>query len=155
MKRVMIGVAVLLVAIQFIRPEKPHAEEHLKKNIRAFVKMEDTIYKTLIRSCGDCHSNTTKWPWYSEIAPFSWVVTGDVENGRRHLNFSEWGNYTPKKMSKKLNQIAEVMADSSMPLASYVLMHKEAKLSSAEMKMLEEWAEEEADKFRETEEKKE
>lgn len=154
MKRVLIGFAILAAAIQFIRPERPHTTEDLKKNIRAYVSMDDAIYQTLIRSCGDCHSNTTQWPWYSEIAPVSWVVAGDVENGRRHLNFSEWGNYAPKKMGKKLNQIAEVMADSSMPLTSYVLMHKEAKLSTAELKMLEQWAEEQADKFSDAEEKK-
>ncbi len=155
MKRLWIGFGILIVAMQLIRPEKSNAPEDPAKNIRSYVPMSDTIYQTLIRSCGDCHSNTTRWPWYSEVAPFSWVIAGDVENGRRHLNLSEWGNYAPKKMGKKLIQIAEVMADSSMPLTSYVLFHKEAKLSSTEMKMIEHWAEEQSDKFDEDEEKKE
>lgn len=147
MKRVLIGFVVLIIAIQFLRPDRLNFQEDSSKHLKAYVKVPEEITHILIRSCNDCHSNTTRWPWYSEIAPASWLVADDVQSGRRHLNFSEWGTYSQKKMGKKLYQIAEVAGDSSMPLTAYLLMHADAKLNSAERKMLGNWAEEQADQF--------
>ncbi|KAB2878720.1 cytochrome C [bacterium] len=147
MRRVFIVLLILITAIQFLRPERSNIPEDPAKNIQSYVKVPDEITKILIRSCYDCHSNTTRWPWYSEIAPFSWVIADDVKLGRRHLNFSEWGTYSQKRMGKKLYQIAEVAGDSSMPLTSYRLTHPDAKLSSMELKMLGTWAEEKADEI--------
>lgn len=155
MKKVIIGFVIVIIGIQFYRPEMSNGTEDAAKNIRAYVKVPDEISTMLVRSCGDCHSNTTKWPWYSKIAPASWVIADDVFLGRRHLNFSEWGTYSQKKMGKKLYQIAEVAGDSSMPLTLYLLMHKEAKLSSGERKMLADWAEEQADQFPDGDKKEE
>lgn len=145
MKKVVFGLLLLIVAIQFIRPDMSNAPEDASKNIRAHVKVPDEISSILVRSCGDCHSNTTKWPWYSKIAPASWVIADDVLLGRQHLNFSEWGTYSQKKMGKKLYQVAEVAADKSMPLSLYLLAHKEAELSPDERKILAKWADEQAD----------
>lgn len=147
MKKIIFGILMLIITIQFIRPDMSNAPEDASKNIRAHVKVPDEISNILNRSCGDCHSNTTQWPWYSKIAPASWVIADDVLLGRQHLNFSEWGTYSKKKMGKKLYLISEVAADKSMPLTLYVLAHQEAELSQDERKMLAKWADEQADQL--------
>lgn len=147
MKRIILGLILLVAAIQLIRPDRTNLPEDPAKHIRAYVKVTEEVETIIARSCYDCHSNTVKWPWYSEIAPFSWVIADDVKSGRRHLNFSEWGTYSQKRMGKKLYQIAEVAGDSSMPLTAYLLAHPEARLSPAERKKLGDWAENLADQF--------
>jgi hypothetical protein len=147
MKRILIGVAVLIVIIQFIRPDMSNGPEDPAMNIKAFVKIPDEISAILKRSCGDCHSNTTRWPWYNQIAPASWVIADDVSLGRKHLNFSEWGTYTQKRMGKKLYQIAEVAGDNSMPLTLYRMIHTDTKLSEDERKKLADWADRQADQL--------
>lgn len=145
MKRVVIGLAVFIILIQFIRPDRSNFQEDPAKNVQSFVKVPVEISDILVRSCNDCHSNTTRWPWYSQIAPASWVIADDVNSGRRHINFSEWNSYSRKKMVKKLYLIAEVAGDNSMPLTLYLNFHAEAKLSSSERTMLANWAEEQAE----------
>ena len=85
----------------------------------------------VVRACFDCHSNETVWPWYSHIAPFSWVVHNDVDAGREEVNFSEWDTSKSKD-----NTIYESVVDGSMPLKNYLLTHPEAKLSAEEMEAL-------------------
>ena len=97
MKRVLIGIALLIVIIQFIRPDMSNIPEDPAKTIHAFVKVPDDIAAILVRSCYDCHSYTTRWPWYSQIAPVSWLIAYDVRSARKHLNFSEWSSYSQKK----------------------------------------------------------
>jgi hypothetical protein len=80
-----------------------------------------------VRACFDCHSNETKWPWYAYVAPVSWVVVHDTQEGRGYLNFSDWG-----KGTARLEQIAEVVQNGSMPKRIYLPMHPEAQLTDAE-----------------------
>lgn len=83
------------------------------------------------RACFDCHSNETFWPWYSNIAPFSWLIQHDVDEGRRTLNFSEWG-----RGRQRSEEVGEVVQRGRMPPAYYVMLHPTAKLSSAEKAIL-------------------
>lgn len=147
MKRVLVGIVLLMLVIQLIRPDRSNVPEDHAKNIHAFVTIPDTIDAILVRSCYDCHSNTTRWPWYSGFAPASWIIADDVQMGRRHLNFSEWGTYPQKRMRKKLYEISEVVKDKSMPLHLYLNFHSAAKLSSSEIQMLANWADDEADRI--------
>jgi mono/diheme cytochrome c family protein len=80
-----------------------------------------------LRTCGDCHSNATVWPWYSRLAPVSWLVASDVANGRRHLNVSEW-----QLPQRHADEAAEELREGSMPLPIYLVAHPEAKLGAAE-----------------------
>ena len=98
-------------------------------------------------SCFDCHSNETRWPWYTEIAPVSWLVANDVHSGRNHLNFSEWGKYTKSKRVLKLGQIYEQVSKNEMPLSKYLYMHPNAKLSSADRDSITSWTEQEQDRL--------
>ena len=94
----------------------------------------------LQKACYDCHSNKTKWPWYSGIAPLSWWITDHVSEGRRELNFSEWDSIPAEKHAKKFEEIAEEVEEGKMPLSSYTPAHPEANLTPQEVATLADWA---------------
>lgn len=94
----------------------------------------------LKRACMDCHSNRTLWPWYSYVAPTSWLVERDVSKGREHLNFSEWDQYTFKQRQELLAHIATAVKNREMPLPQYLLIHRDARLSDADTDVLYGWA---------------
>lgn len=95
--------------------------------------------KTILkRSCYDCHSNEVKWPWYSYLAPVSWLVSHDVKEGREELNFSEWSNYSGD--AKKKEKIIEEISEGEMPLPIYLITHPEASVSKQELEILKQWA---------------
>ena len=92
-------------------------------------------------SCYDCHSNESVWPWYSHVIPAKWFVRQHVVEGRSHLNFSTWGEYSPERANRKLEEVAEEVEDGAMPLPSYLRMHPEAVLSQEQRDLLVAWAE--------------
>ncbi len=98
------------------------------------------VKAVLRRSCWDCHSNETVWPWYAKVAPVSFLVSRDTVQGRKHLNFSEWSSYSPTRQKKKLEETAKEVDEGEMPMAIYLPMHPEAKLSAADKALLVEWA---------------
>jgi hypothetical protein len=97
------------------------------------------IEALLARACYDCHSNRTKWPWYSRVAPVSWLVVRDVALGRKELNFSEWRSYYPQTRRRKLQWMGRVLRERSMPPWAYRLMHPGARLNGAERAMHDRW----------------
>jgi hypothetical protein len=98
----------------------------------------------LIRiACFDCHSNETRWPWYSYVAPASWLVANDVMEGRSHLNFSEWGKYSKSKKVLKLGQIYEQVSKGEMPLQNYLYLHADGRLTAAQRDTITSWTEKE------------
>jgi hypothetical protein len=98
--------------------------------------------KSVLRiACYDCHSNETVWPWYSGVAPASWLVGADVRDGRRHLNFSEWGNYDGGTQSHKLRGIAEEVRAGEMPPWYYLLIHRNSRLNPSEQSRILAWTE--------------
>ena len=97
--------------------------------------------KTVLRSaCYDCHSNETTWPWYSHIAPISWLVVHDVHEGRRELNFSTWNRYSTKQQVEKLKETLEEIEEGEMPPWFYMVVHREIELSGREREILKTWA---------------
>jgi hypothetical protein len=98
--------------------------------------------KTLLRGvCYDCHSNETRWPWYTYIAPVSWLVAHDVERGRQELNFSEWGSYYPATRRRKLQWMDRALREESMPPWIYRVLHPGAGLTQQDLMALEQWIE--------------
>ena len=91
-------------------------------------------------ACYDCHSNTTRYPWYANIQPVGWWLASHVNDGKQHLNFSEFAAYSPKRAAKKFDQIIDEVTDREMPLASYKLGHPDARLTNAQSKLLTDWA---------------
>jgi len=101
-----------------------------------------SIERVLRRSCFDCHSNETRWPWYARVAPSSWLVTGHVMKGRGDVNFSEWPVFDREKIANNFHDIAKQVERGKMPLWSYLLLHPEARLSPEEKKQVVDWARE-------------
>ncbi|HVC43539.1 MAG TPA: heme-binding domain-containing protein [Candidatus Binataceae bacterium] len=99
------------------------------------------IAATLKRACYDCHSSATRWPWYSRVAPVSWLVVRDVNLGRKEVNFSDWGSYYPVTRRRKLEWIGRALREEKMPPWSYRLMHPSARLTEADRTALERWIE--------------
>jgi hypothetical protein len=97
------------------------------------------VHGILSRSCYDCHSNETRWPWYARVAPLSWMVARDVEIGRREINFSEWGGYLPQTRKRKLQWMHRSLGGESMPPWSYCLTHPQARLDANDRAKLRAW----------------
>ncbi len=95
--------------------------------------------QVLRRSCYDCHSNETVWPWYSKVAPASWLLARDVAEGRDAVNYSLWAGYPRQERAELLEETWEEVAEGEMPPALYVLMHPEARLSAADRAALRAW----------------
>ncbi|HEV7763746.1 MAG TPA: heme-binding domain-containing protein [Thermoanaerobaculia bacterium] len=144
MKRVMKWFAIVLVVavvgMQFVRPSRANPPVDESRTIFASGKVPADVHAILDRSCSDCHSHKTVWPWYSHVAPISFLVADDVEHGRKDLNFSTWGDYTPKRAEHKLEEICEHVGDGEMPPRNYLFTHREAALSAADRSRLCEWA---------------
>ena len=136
---VVIGV-IAFIAMQFVRPSRANPPVDESKTIFATGKVPQDVHAIIDRSCNDCHTHTTVWPWYSNIAPMSWLVVEDVEEGRKELNFSTWADSTPKRQEHKLEEICEVVEDREMPLKNYLLLHPSAKLSDVDRRRLCEWS---------------
>ena len=129
MKKILLALVVLFVLIQFI----PYGKDHTNPPVVAEPNWDSPRTKELfMRACGDCHSNETKWPWYSNIAPLSWSIYHHVVEGREHFNVSMWGH----QKKNEGEDAAEEVEEGEMPLKSYLLAHPEARLSDSEKKEL-------------------
>jgi hypothetical protein len=111
-----------------------------RNDISHDVPMPDTVLKIIKNSCFDCHSNQTAYPWYAEINPFGWWLSHHVNEGKSELNFSEFVSYNSSKKLKKLEEIADEVKEHKMPLDSYVLIHKNAKLTQQQISTLVNWS---------------
>ena len=152
MKKILKIIAVILIvgliAIQFInRPDKTTSNEVTNDDITKKVSVPADVQVILKRSCYDCHSSQTVWPWYSNIAPVSWLVADDVVKGRQKMNFNTWGKMSASKQEKKFSDIVDVLTDASMPLPKYLIIHKDAVLSEQDKQTLLKWANGEKDKM--------
>jgi hypothetical protein len=130
---------LLLLAIQLARPSRVNPPLAPGKSLTAQTHPPANVERILARSCNDCHSNLTRWPWYSGMAPFSWIVNDDVRDGRRHVNFSQWGDYDDAKRAKLLAKICEDVRGGDMPLWSYTVVHRGTALSITERQQVCEW----------------
>lgn len=136
-----VAVVCVLVGVQFVRPARTNPSFDPSQTIHARLQVPPQVASILDRSCQDCHSNTTRWPWYSNVAPVSWFVIDHVNHGRSHLNFSEWGKLDQRGAVKKLEEMCEEVSDKVMPINSYTWIHRSAKLSAEDIKTLCEWSE--------------
>jgi hypothetical protein len=125
--------------IQLIRPDRENPPVDASKDLLTLSAAPEEIQAILRRSCYDCHSNQTRWPWYSAIAPVSWLTADDVHEGRKHMNFSEWGTYPRGRQISRLEMIGTEIDKSEMPPANYLLLHRDARLSEAEKDTLLAW----------------
>ena len=134
LKKILIAVAILLVAVQLVPVGRTNPPTTSK------VTAPQEALAILERSCFDCHSNETRWPWYAYVAPVSWLVTHDVKEGREHVNFSEWAQYDAEEVADILKDVRDEVEDGNMPLPVYLIMHGDARLSEQDKQELYEWA---------------
>lgn len=133
-------VAVAFVIIQFVRPARTNPPIDPAKSIEANLQVSPQVAAIFNRSCSDCHSNKTVWPWYTNVAPVSWFLIDHVNEGRHNMNLSEWGSYDKDKQSRRLRDMCEQVQDGEMPLSTYTPLHPQAKLSAADVKTICDWA---------------
>lgn len=135
MKKTLFLFVALLISIQFIPTTKtnPPIDDKIKLNAKSEVS------KVLKKSCYDCHSNETKWPTYSNIAPFSWFIISNVKNGRKALNFSQWENIPSDIKVKRLQRAIKTTNNGLMPPSGYLKIHDYAILSEEDKKIISEW----------------
>lgn len=134
MKKALIIIVLILIAIQFIPGNKTNPP------VTSEINAPNEIIAIFKKSCYDCHSNETVWPWYSHIVPVSLLIEQDVNKGRSHLNFSEWESLSRKDKSKLKEEIWEMIEKENMPLGKYLLLHPNAELSSRGKEIIREWS---------------
>lgn len=146
-KIILILLVLGFVAIQFFRIDKTNPQVNAADTMEATMNVPPDIQMILGRSCNDCHSNLTNYPWYTNIQPSGWFLRNHVDEGRRELNFSVWSTYNARRRSKKLEEICEQVQKGEMPLPSYLWIHWDAKLKEGEAQALCDWAKDEQSKI--------
>lgn len=140
-KKIGIAVLAIIIIMQFFRIDKVNPEAVSENDFIAITQPDDKTKTILENACYACHSYKTEYPWYSNIAPISWWIKDHVDEGREHLNFSEWAGYSSKKQLHKLHECYEEVEEGEMPLNEYTWTHAEAKLSHEDREHLEHWFE--------------
>ena len=135
-----IGVVSFVIA-QFFGPARTNPTSDATQSIESRLQVTPQVAAILDRSCYDCHSNKTGWPWYSNVARVSWFGVGVVNEGRDNINFSEWGRYTERDNDSLLRQMCREVRAGVMPLSSYTPLHPGSKLSTEDVKTLCNWTE--------------
>jgi hypothetical protein len=139
-------VLLLFVGAQFYRPDRTNPPVDERKTMRANTQMTPEVEAVLRRSCNDCHSSETVWPWYSNVSPASWFLKNHVEDGRRQLSFSEWATYPKRKRERKLHEMCEQVEAGEMPLKTYLPLHPSARLSDEDRRVVCEWTKQEEER---------
>lgn len=130
---------ICFIVIQFIRPAKTNPPADPGQAIESHLQVTPQVAAILDRSCNDCHSNKTRWPWYSNVAPVSWFVIDHVNEGRENVNLSEWGKYNQREVGNLLKQMCRETKAGVMPLSSYTPLHPGSKLSAGDIKTICDW----------------
>ncbi|MEO6333867.1 MAG: heme-binding domain-containing protein [Pyrinomonadaceae bacterium] len=149
LKITLIVLVVALIVVQFIRPNFSNPPVVEAQTLYASTEVPNEVQQVLTRSCSDCHSNETRYPWYSKISPFSWFLANHIDDGRRELNFSVWNTYSPKKKVRKLEELCEQVEQRVMPLQSYLWIHGEAVMADGDAALLCNWSKAEAGRLAE------
>ncbi len=142
--KIFLGLAAVFLVLQAFRPTRnlsPTAPFSGKDDITVLYPPPPAVKQILATACYDCHSNQTRYPWYAEVQPVSWWLAGHIRDAKRELNFAEFGVYPQKRQVKKLEALCDEVRDRTMPLKSYTFIHRDAKLTDAQIKALCDWAE--------------
>lgn len=139
-KKIFLFLLVVLIVIQFIHPKPNKTSGEQPNYIGRMHAVPEDVQSVLAKACNDCHSNNTRYPWYSNIQPVDWWLDKHVRNGKRHLNFDEYTNRNLRYQYHKMEETIEMVKDGKMPLNSYTWLHKDAKLSDEEKNKLVNWA---------------
>jgi hypothetical protein len=147
-KWILVALVAVFALLQFTNPARTNPPLPPGGDISATNPPPPQIAALLRAACYDCHSDETKWPWYSRVAPVSWLVVGDVNDGRERLNFSDWPHALPERAAKRLERMSEELDYKEMPPAKYTALHPAARLTDAQRQELIQWADREAERLK-------
>ncbi|QYM78889.1 heme-binding domain-containing protein [Horticoccus luteus] len=141
LKKLLVVLFAAVVVIQFFPPRRNvSATVPGPQDITALHPTTPVVKAILAESCYDCHSDNTRYPWYTRIQPVGWWMQHHVNEGRKELNFSQFGTYTPKRARKKMDETIKEIKGGDMPLSSYVIVHRAAKLDPVQIQQVVDWA---------------
>lgn len=140
LKKILWALLILFAAIQFIQPVRNKSGQASPIDMVTIYRVPDSVQTIFRSACYDCHSNYTRYPWYSNVEPAGWLLARHIKHGKKDLNFSEFGSYSVRQQQSKLKSIASQINDGEMPLSSYKLIHKKARLSKEEKTSIIAWA---------------
>jgi hypothetical protein len=136
---VALGAIAVAFVIQLYRPSRTNPPIDPKQEMPAVMRVDSAVQSILDHTCNDCHSNRTVWPWYSQVAPISWGVASDVIDGRRHMNFSEWGTYPGYKQQDLLDKACKLVTQHDMPPFTYNLIRVDTRLTNSDRDAICSW----------------
>jgi hypothetical protein len=132
--------ALVAIPAAFVHPFGALKAQRSDRPLLLDASFDPLVVRILERSCQNCHSERTAWPWYSYVPPMSWMIESDVARGRGHMNLSRWNGYPPERQQEILSEMSNLVRNRVMPLPRYLLLHPEARLSDAEVVYLYQWA---------------
>jgi hypothetical protein len=135
LKQAAVVFIVVFAAAQLVRPERTNPATDVSRTIQAHVGTASGLVAVLDRACGDCHSNGTVWPWYTKIAPASWLMAYGVTQGRKAVNFSEWAAYPPEQQRILLALSCQDASEGKMP-GPYTKLRPETRLSAQDVETI-------------------
>lgn len=138
-KRLVPAVLIVLLILQFFPKNKNTSEKLETHPLFENNIVPASVLKNFDAACADCHSNHTEYPWYAKIAPISFLIDNHVNEGKKHFNADDWNKYTLKRKNHKLEECIEMMEEGEMPMKGYVLIHKEADLTTEEKQEMISW----------------
>ncbi len=141
LKRILLIVLIILLAIQFIRPAKNLHPGQQPGDISTVYAVPASVDSILAKACKDCHSNNTRYPWYNNFQPVAWFLDNHVKDGKRSFNLNEFATYTAARKYDKITEVKKHIDKGEMPLSSYTLIHTDARLTEAEKDTLTAWSE--------------
>lgn len=139
-KKILIALLVIFVIAQFFGPEKNQGDIASIEPFLEETQPSESVKMILKESCYDCHSSFTRYPWYNNITPVNYWLAGHVNDGKKHLDFSKWKDYSIKRKDHKIEELIEMVEKKYMPLDSYTWTHEEAKLSQEQIDAVVAWA---------------
>lgn len=141
LKRILLILLIILIAIQFIRPEKNIHPAQQPNDISSIYSVPANVDTILFHACKDCHSNNTRYPWYNKVQPVAWFLDNHVRGGKRSFNLNEFTSYPTWRQYDKISEIKKQIDKGDMPLSSYTLIHRDAVLNDSEKNIVEAWSE--------------
>ncbi|KEQ30434.1 cytochrome C [Pedobacter antarcticus 4BY] len=139
-KKILLVILILFIGIQLIHPVRNISGQVSLNDISKTISIPENVRPLLRTACYDCHSDNTDYPWYATIQPVGWFLASHIKDGKKELNFSEFGSYSTRRQKSKLKSIASQINDGEMPLSSYTFIHRNAKLSKEQKAAIMDWA---------------
>jgi Haem-binding domain len=145
LKWFLVAIVVLVMGFALLQiTNPPRTNPQVVSDLMASNPPPPQVAVMLHAACYDCHSSETRWPWYSHIAPMSWLIANDVREGRENLNLSDWPNDNPMRAAKRLENMSDEVGSGEMPLSKYTKIHADARLTESQRKELTDWLDMEA-----------